>query len=58
MITLILFLFESNSNDLNNLTFLGYPRIEKLYSLADAPVNLNPILAAASTKVISSGEGP
>jgi len=29
-----------------------------VYSLAEAPSNLKPIWAAASTKVISSGEGP
>lgn len=40
IITLILFLFESNSNDFNNLTFFGLFNIEKLYSLADAPTNL------------------
>lgn len=58
IITLILLRVESNSNDLSNLTFFSRPRILKFYSLADAPVNEKPILAAASTNVISSGLGP
>ena len=58
MITLILFLVESNSNDLSNLTFFSFPIILKHYSLADDPINWNPNLAAASTSVISSGDGP
>ena len=58
MITLIRLRAESNSNDLSNVTFFSSPRILNVYSLAEAPMNRNPILEAASTKVISSGEGP
>ena len=36
--TLILFLLESNSNDLSNLTRFSYPLISNVYSLADAPL--------------------
>ena len=54
----IRFLAESNSNDLRSWNFFSYPLITNFYSLADAPVNLNPKWAAASTNVISSGDGP
>lgn len=58
IITLILFLSLSNSNKLRSSTFLSLPYIANVCSLAEAPTNLYPIRAAASTNVISSGEGP
>ena len=58
IMTLIRLRVESNSNDLSNLTFLSLLSILNSCSLAEAPLNWKPSRAAASTSVISSGEGP
>ena len=48
----------SNSNNINISTLFGLPYMMNVYSLALAPLNQQPRWAAASTRVISSGEGP
>jgi len=49
---------ESNSIECKSSTRFSLPKILKISSLLSNPLNAYPILLAASTRAISSGEGP